>query len=567
MMINEEAQKLINLNIVPIPLSKEGDGKGLNIKKWQTTKFTAKDFNDNNNVGMNLALSKKSDFDGDSNEANYFAPKFMSPTRTLGIKSPTGSITLTTHYIYDEVVEKNISKEFPNGKTIAELRGNGNTVVAPSVAESKLFSKQRCERVWTNERGFEKNPDLEKQFHKVCVASVLKTVIESDNMPFVKLTACLKRYCTDWNEDEIYNFIEIVCDSIKHKKGGNLFKWNTVKAKVETVLNNWDDPKTHQSGYKSFAKEVGLEEEYCRKMFLWIGKVPKQGSDTDRPTIISFKQEAMTEADFHKKVERSYLVSPLICDVGLYILAGRPKGGKSRILKDLAYKGDVLLLALEDNTDSMNIDIKEMGYQNMTKPTTFVEMAPTLDRGLEESIKLWTEETENPKLVIIDTFQKIKPLGEQKTRNANAYEVDYHYLSKLHTLARELNICIIYVHHLSQADKAHSWDKIMGSTGHQGVTDSMYMLERSEGTNQATFKGIGRNIAEFKMDIEWDNKTFKFNYVGDSYQRQTAKHKKDILKAMVQLAKVGSSSVKPADVFKVLNLVKKKIHAIKICSV
>jgi hypothetical protein len=98
----------------------------------------------------------------------------------------------------------------------------------------------------------------------------------------------------------------------------------------------------------------------------------------------------------------------------------------------------------------------------------------------------------------------------------------------------------------------------MGSTGHQGVTDAMYMLEREEGTNQATFKGIGRNIAEFKMDIEWDNKTFKFNYVGDSYQRQTAKHKKDILKAMVQLAKVGSSSVKPADVFKVLNLVNNK---------
>ena len=119
-MINEEAQKLINLNIVPIPLSKEGDGKGLKIKKWQTTEFTAKDFNDNNNVGMNLALSKKADFDGDSKEANYFAPKFMSPTRTLGIKSPTGSITLTTHYIYDEVVEKNISKEFPNVKTIAE---------------------------------------------------------------------------------------------------------------------------------------------------------------------------------------------------------------------------------------------------------------------------------------------------------------------------------------------------------------------------------------------------------------------------------------------------------------
>ena len=98
----------------------------------------------------------------------------------------------------------------------------------------------------------------------------------------------------------------------------------------------------------------------------------------------------------------------------------------------------------------------------------------------------------------------------------------------------------------------------MGSTGHQGVTDAMYMLERGEGTNKATFKGIGRNIAEFSLDIEWNNLTFKFDYVGDTYQRKTAKHKKDIFKAMVTLGKEGAGSVKPADIYKVLNLVTMK---------
>ena len=136
-MINEEAQKLINLNIVPIPLDKSGDGKGTFIDDWPNIKFTAKDFNDNNNVGINLTLSKKSDFDGDSKEATYFGPKFMSPTRSLGLKSPTGSMTVTTHLIYDEVIPKNIARAFPNGKTIAELRGNGNTVVAPSMVREK----------------------------------------------------------------------------------------------------------------------------------------------------------------------------------------------------------------------------------------------------------------------------------------------------------------------------------------------------------------------------------------------------------------------------------------------
>jgi len=574
--MKEVAQELINLNIIPIPLDKSGDGKGLKIKGWEEKEFTAEDFNDNNNVGMNLGLSKKADADMDSREAVYFAPKFMSPTRTLGLKSPTGSMTVTSHYIYDEQPDY-IKREFPDGRTIAELRGNGNTVVAPSVAESKLFNKQRCERVWTNKKGFEKNPDLLEQFNFVCVASVLKTVIESNNMPFVKLTACFKRYCPDWSEDKLYKRIEIVCNSIKHKKGGNLFKWNVVKAKVKTVLKNWDKPGYHQSGYESFAKEVGLTPEYARDMFAWIGNVPKQGNRDDRKTIISFVERSMTEKQFHEKIERSYLVSPIICDVGLYVVAGKPKGGKSRVLKHLAYlvqnkglgtwigytvmNGDVLLLALEDNEDSMNLDIKGMGYQHKIKPTTYVGQCPSLDRGLEESIKIWTEEVPNPKLVIIDTFQNIKPLGEQKTKNANAYEVDYYYLSKLHSLAKELKLCIIYVHHLSQADKTHSWDKIMGSTGHQGCTDAMYMLERPEESNKATLKGIGRNIAEFKIDLEWNanpKQPFTFQYAGDTFQVATEKHKREIFMAMKQLANDGEESVKPADVYKVLNLVSNK---------
>ena len=575
------AQKYLDLGFQPLPLDKSGDGKAIYGNGWKEKEYTANDFSENNNIGLNLLPKTKeplSNVDPDSENAIYFSKKFLLPTATLGLKAPDGKIKPGTSYFYKGKLDiTTLARKYPDGNTIAELRGEGNIVVAPSIAQSRFFDYKFVERVWTNETQPIENPDLLKQFNKICVASVLRQYIKSFNMPIVKLTACLKRYSVengDWSENEIYDFIEKVIFSINITDPKQIAERKKWKSKIKTVLNNWDDPKTRQSGYESFGTHIGLDHKYCRDMFTWIGTVPKQGTDADRKTIISFKQMAMKEADFHKKVERSYLVPPIICDKGLYIVAGKPKGGKSRILKDLAYKvqnqglgkwvghevanGDVLLLALEDNQDSMNIDIKEMGYQHKMKPTTFVEIAPTLDRGFAESIKLWTEEVKNPKLVIIDTFQKIKPLGEQKTRNANAYEVDYHYLSMLHTLARELNICIIYVHHLSQADKSHSWDKIMGSTGHQGVTDAMYMLEREEGTNKATFKGIGRNIAEFKMDIEWNNLTYKFDYVGDSYQRKTAKHKKDIFKAMVTLTKQGSGSVKPADVYKVLNLITNK---------
>ena len=209
----------------------------------------------------------------------------------------------------------------------------------------------------------------------------------------------------------------------------------------------------------------------------------------------------------------------------------------------------------------MNLNVKDMNLQHKKKPTTFVDQCPSLERGFVESIRLWHKQMPNPKLVVIDTFQKIKPIASQRTRNANAYEVDYYYLSQLHELAKELKLCIIYVHHLSQADKSHSWDKIMGSTGHQGVTDAMYMLEREEGSYKATFKGIGRNIAGFEMDIEWNTnpkEPFTFQYTGDTYQKKTQEHKRAIYLAMKQLAKDDKINVKPADVYKVLNLVNNK---------
>mgnify|MGYP003674705290 FL=1 len=579
MPIKSVAKLYIAMNMVPIPLNKSGDGKGTFINNWQTTHFDENDFNEDNNIGINIGLSNPPLVDGDmdSREAAFYAQHFLKPTAKLGLRYEDEPL-LVTHYFYNAEgsnVKEYIMRKFPNGKTIAELRVEGNTVVEPSIAASKLFKDKKVKREWVQGEATKSAVDenLVNNFNKVCVASVLKTVIASDNMPFVKLTACLKRYCLTWSEDDIYSFIEILIKGIKNSSGGQLFSWKVIKAKIKTVLNNYDNKdNSHQAGYLAFSKEVGIEADYARGMFQWIGEVPKEGSDNDRKTIVSFRNEAMTENDFLKEMERSYLVAPLICDVGLYVLAGKPKQGKSRLVKDLAYKvvnggnwlghpvaekGDVLLLALEDNEISMNLDIKQMGLQNTKKPTTFVGQSPSLERGLVESIELWCKEADNPKLIIIDTFQKIKPMGSQKTKNANAYEVDYHYLSQLHEAARNLKVCIIYIHHLSQADKSHSWDKIMGSTGHQGVTDAMYMLDREEGGFNGTFKGLGRNIAGFEMNICWNSdpkEPMTFQYTGDTYEAKTQEHKREIFKAFKQLAEEGADEVKPVDVYKVLNL-------------
>ena len=70
------AQTYIDNKIVPIPLNKSGDGKGVLIPNWQTIYFEAKDFNESNNFGTNIGLNNWIDIDLDSKNAVFFGAKF-----------------------------------------------------------------------------------------------------------------------------------------------------------------------------------------------------------------------------------------------------------------------------------------------------------------------------------------------------------------------------------------------------------------------------------------------------------------------------------------------------------
>jgi hypothetical protein len=372
------------------------------------------------------------------------------------------------------------------------------------------------------------------------------------------------RYTT-WDQDSRWSFIENIVSTLK-------FDWKDIKYKLKTVEKNFDFEDKKISGYKAFSDEVGLDQSYGKQLFSWIGKVSEESKSKK---IIDFFSNRMTDFDFRQEVKREFIVSPIIPNEGLAILAGRPKSMKSFMILDLAYKiqngtkvekrflnqgeeksGDVLLLALEDSKDSMALRIQGMKNTRLKHPTTYVgHQCPQLDKGFEESLSMWCETISNPRLVLIDTFQKIKPLGGQGQSKANAYEIDYYYLGKLKDLAHKYKILIMYVHHLSQAHKDYSWDKIMGSTGHQGVPDAMYMLEREEVGNRANFKGRGRNFPDFAFDLEWNMQELRYDFSGDSFVRKTEKHKREIYLAMKTLAEQGNTSVRPKDVYSILNLV------------
>ena len=105
------AEKYISLGFQPIPLDRKlGGGKGLNYLGWETKEFKANDFEETNNIGLNLKLSGLNNVDPDSKNAVYFAKLFLPKTSTLGLRQFNGNKKIEgTSYFYKGEATENIS--------------------------------------------------------------------------------------------------------------------------------------------------------------------------------------------------------------------------------------------------------------------------------------------------------------------------------------------------------------------------------------------------------------------------------------------------------------------------
>ncbi len=200
--------------------------------------------------------------------------------------------------------------------------------------------------------------------------------------------------------------------------------------------------------------------------------------------------------------EGSRAIIPGLIYVGLAILASRPKDGKSFLVLKLglclaageSFLGfppvtcDVLIFALEDTLDRLQDRLKLMSC-----PKTERLHLATTSKGLSEAI---FEELDaqliafpNIKVVIIDTLQKIRHRSGDV-----GYNADYEDLGALKEYADSRGIAILLVHHTRKADAESEFDRISGTSGITGVTDTMMVLSRSE--DEATLRIKGREFEE-----------------------------------------------------------------------
>jgi hypothetical protein len=246
-----------------------------------------------------------------------------------------------------------------------------------------------------------------------------------------------------------------------------------------------------------------------------------------------------------------YVVPKVIVE-GLTILAGKPKIGKSYFMLNVAYavatggttlggieceQGDVLYAALEDyNLRRAQSRLRRMGCAGeWPKHLTIFTRMPRLDEGGLQVIKDWIARAGNPRLVIIDTFVKVRPIQRE---GQNQYQYDYDSASELTELANTAGIAIVIVGHVRKADAEDIYDTVSGTLGLTGAVDTIIIL--ISGSKGPELHARGRDLEEIVQALSFDRTTGRWRLLGPVEQVRQSRARSNILQALEELDRPAS---------------------------
>ena len=215
---------------------------------------------------------------------------------------------------------------------------------------------------------------------------------------------------------------------------------------------------------------------------------------------------------------------------GLTILAGRPKFGKSWMMLGLGYavatgskaweygntvKGTVYYLALEDSPRRIQNRIEAMEGYFDTYPENFFVLTnfPRIGDGFIEMLQEIITKTPDLGLIIIDTLQKVRPRSGGGKRNL--YQAEYEDFETLQRIAITSGVPIVAVHHTRKrstiSEPVNQIDEISGSTGIQGVADTLIACTRDGNNGMMYVTGREVDEEEYPMEFIRYNMTWKLS--------------------------------------------------------
>jgi len=200
---------------------------------------------------------------------------------------------------------------------------------------------------------------------------------------------------------------------------------------------------------------------------------------------------------------------------GTYLFVGAPKVGKSFFMAQLAYhvalglplweypvhQGTVLYLALEDDYARLQRRLSQMFGVDGSDKLHFATQAKALNEGLEEQLEEFVKGHLDVRLIIIDTLQKVREAGGDRSSYSNDYEI----VTKLKVFSDKYSICLLVVHHTRKLESDDSFDMISGTNGLLGAADGAFIMQKKKRTaNTAIMDIVGRDQQDQELTVDFD---------------------------------------------------------------
>jgi AAA domain len=245
----------------------------------------------------------------------------------------------------------------------------------------------------------------------------------------------------------------------------------------------------------------------------------------------------------------AWIVPNIIPAEGVTLLCSKPKFGKSWLVYDLCIacttdrftlgtikpaQGDVLYLALEDSKRRLQ---RRTGKLLPTFGATWPERLTLktewrrLHEGGLDDIRAWHVDIKQkggkPILVGIDVLARVrKPVGTHQL-----YEADYAALAGLTTLANEVGLAILVLHHTRKMVADDLMETVSGSYGVSGAVDTILVMANKP-TGGAVLNIRGRGVESAELAIEFNRDECRWRVLGDAAEVHVSSQRAKIIAAL-----------------------------------
>ena len=214
--------------------------------------------------------------------------------------------------------------------------------------------------------------------------------------------------------------------------------------------------------------------------------------------------------------------------IGLTVLYGASKIGKSWFALQLVvaidqgtnfidlletHKMGVLYLALEDTEARIKTRLGKYEIKDFNKAYLITDW-----KNNTSSLKQYLLDNTQIKTVVIDTLQKFLQLND-----ISNYNETVNALSTLKSIADELAIAIIVIHHTRKGNENNPGDWMDGGLGSMGINataDCSICLTRKRDSNEGYIKATGRDIEDKHLALKWDKESCIWSMIGDVPKEQ-----------------------------------------------